>query len=114
VQAQEMGCCVGNQLWGSVCHMFFINSEFYSVSLKSPYLTLIKAAFTETGIAREFNVSKEVTILGVSLFVVGLGLGPLLVGPLSELHGRNIIYQVSYALFFIFSWPIAFAPNIGM
>ena len=64
--------------------------------------------------AKEFNISKEVAILGISVFVLGLGLGPLLVGPLSEVYGRNIVYQVSYACFFICSWPIAFAPNIGM
>lgn len=32
-----------------------------------------KAAFTEAGVARDFHVSKEVSILGVSLFVQGLG-----------------------------------------
>jgi MFS family permease len=78
------------------------------------YLILFKASFTEAGISTEFGVSKEVTILGLSLFVMGLGLGPLLVGPLSEVYGRNIIYQLSYLFFFIFSWPVAFAPNIGM
>ncbi|KIM74731.1 hypothetical protein PILCRDRAFT_827934 [Piloderma croceum F 1598] len=72
------------------------------------------ASFTEAGISIEFNVSKEVTVLGLSLFVMGLGLGPLLVGPLSEVYGRNIVYQVSYLLFFLFSWPIAFAPDIGV
>lgn len=71
------------------------------------------ASFTELGIAAEFNVSHEVTILSISLFVTGLGIGPLLVGPLSEVYGRNIIYRLSYAFFFIFSWPIAFAPGIG-
>jgi MFS family permease len=65
-------------------------------------------------VAKEFNVSKEVAILSISLYVAGLGLGPMLVGPLSQVYGRNIIYRVSYLLFFIFSWPIAFAPNIGM
>lgn len=72
------------------------------------------ASFTETGISKEFGVAKELTVLGLSLFVLGLGLGPLLVGPLSEVYGRNIIYQVSYLLFFVFSWPVAFAPNIGV
>ncbi|KAI6167729.1 MFS general substrate transporter [Pisolithus thermaeus] len=70
------------------------------------------AAFTETGMAEDFHVSHEVTILGVSLFVAGLGVGPLLVGPLSEVYGRNIIYRISYILFLIFTFPIAFAPNI--
>lgn len=69
------------------------------------------AAFTETGAAETFHVSHEVTILGISLFVAGLGVGPLLVGPLSEVYGRNIIYRASYSLFFVFTFPVAFAPN---
>ncbi|KAI9457362.1 major facilitator superfamily domain-containing protein [Boletus coccyginus] len=72
------------------------------------------AAFTEAGSAQTFHVSHEVTILAISLYVCGLGAGPLLVGPLSEVYGRNIIYQVSYILFFIFTFPVAFAPNIGV
>lgn len=72
------------------------------------------AAFTEQGSAQTFNVSHEVTILGLSLFVVGLGSGPLLVGPLSEVYGRNVVYQISYVLFFIFTFPVVFAPNIGV
>ncbi|KIJ64167.1 hypothetical protein HYDPIDRAFT_175592 [Hydnomerulius pinastri MD-312] len=72
------------------------------------------AAFTETGTSQSFHVSHEVTILGISLYVTGLGAGPLLVGPLSEVYGRNIIYQASYALFFIFTFPVAFAPNMAV
>ncbi|KAG1831698.1 major facilitator superfamily domain-containing protein [Suillus subluteus] len=72
------------------------------------------AAFTEQGVAETFHVSQEVTVLGISLFVVGLGSGPLLVGPLSEVYGRNIVYQISYALFFIFTFPVVFAPNIAV
>ena len=70
------------------------------------------AAFTEVGIEQEFNVSHEVAILSISIYVIGLGMGPLLAGPLSEVYGRNIIYQLSYILFFIFSWPVAFAKQI--
>lgn len=43
-----------------------------------------QAAFTEAGVASEFGVSREVTILAVTLYTLGLALGPLLVGPLSE------------------------------
>jgi len=35
----------------------------------------------------EFGISQTVAILPISLFLVGLGTGPLLVGPLSEVHG---------------------------
>lgn len=72
------------------------------------------AAFTEGGVIAEFGVSHEVSILSISLFVEGLGLGPLLVGPLSEVYGRNIVYRVSYGLFFLFSLPVVFAPNIAV
>ncbi|KAG1790796.1 major facilitator superfamily domain-containing protein [Suillus plorans] len=65
------------------------------------------AAFTEQGAAQTLHVSHEVTILGISLYVTGLGIGPLLVGPLSELYA-------SYVFFFIFTFPIVFAPNIAV
>lgn len=63
--------------------------------------------------ASEFHVSKLVAILGVSLFVEGMGVGPLLLGPLSEFYGRNPVYWVAYTLFLAFSFPVAFAPNIS-
>lgn len=71
-----------------------------------------QAAFVEMPVAEQFNVSKEVAILGVSLFVLGLGLGPLVAGPTSETYGRNMVYRVSFSLFFVFTFPVAFAPNI--
>ena len=40
-------------------------------------------------------------------------LGPLLFAPLSELYGRNAIYYGSYFLFWVFTWPVAFPPDIG-
>jgi MFS family permease len=77
-------------------------------------LIFIQAAFAEAGSAEEFHVSKEVAILAISLYVEGLGLGPLLVGPLSEVYGRNIVYRVSFVALFLFSLPVTFANNIGM
>ncbi|KIY50669.1 MFS general substrate transporter [Fistulina hepatica ATCC 64428] len=71
------------------------------------------ASFTEDGVGEEFHVAKVVPILAISLYVLGLGLGPLLLGPLSEVYGRNNIYRVSYFLFLVFTFPVAFAPNIG-
>ncbi|KAL5525421.1 hypothetical protein ACEPAF_9291 [Sanghuangporus sanghuang] len=72
------------------------------------------ATAAEDGMAADFHVSKEVAILGVSLFVEGMGIGPLLLGPLSEFYGRNPVYWVSYSVFFLFSFPVAFAPNIAV
>ena len=111
---------IHDQLGRTLRDLYIINRErsFIDTMIPTLYiLTLLyilpKAAATETGVAEEFHVSKTVTILGISLFVEGLGCGPLLLGPLSEFYGRNPVYLISYSLFWVFSWPVAFAPNIG-
>ncbi|KIK50788.1 hypothetical protein GYMLUDRAFT_252642 [Collybiopsis luxurians FD-317 M1] len=70
------------------------------------------ASVTESGISQDFHVGTEVTILSVSLFVLGLGIGPLLAGLLSEVYRRNFVYQTSFALLTAFTFGVAFAPNI--
>lgn len=65
------------------------------------------------GLQKEFGVSTPVAILGISLYVEGLGIGPLLLGPLSEFFGRRHIYWISFVFFVLFNFPVAFAPNIG-
>ena len=69
--------------------------------------------FSLHGIENTFHVERDVSILSISLYVMGLGVGPLFAGPISELYGRNIVYRTSFALFFVFSFPVAFAPDIG-
>ncbi|CEJ91839.1 hypothetical protein VHEMI07527 [[Torrubiella] hemipterigena] len=64
------------------------------------------------GIKREFNVSGEVATLGLSLFVLGFALGPLIWAPLSETYGRKTTYVVSFALYTIFCIAATCAPNI--
>ncbi|KAK4234846.1 MFS transporter [Achaetomium macrosporum] len=64
------------------------------------------------GITQRFDVSGEVATLGLSLFVLGFALGPLIWAPLSELCGRKSIYVVSFAAYTAFSVAAACAPNI--
>ncbi|KAJ5981058.1 hypothetical protein N7481_008356 [Penicillium waksmanii] len=66
-----------------------------------------------TGIQEEFGVSSEITTLGLSLYVLGYAIGPVLLAPLSEYFGRQPVYTVSWFLLFIFQLPLALAPNIG-
>lgn len=40
-------------------------------------------------IAEEFSISTVVATLGMSLFLIGFGIGPLLWAPLSEFYGRK-------------------------
>jgi hypothetical protein len=49
-------------------------------------------------VLEEFHVSHEIFALGLSFFVLGLALGPLIWAPLSELYGRQIIFTVTVCL----------------
>ncbi|KAK9356461.1 major facilitator superfamily domain-containing protein [Lipomyces doorenjongii] len=64
-------------------------------------------------VADNFNVSLEVSILTVTLFVVGFGVGPLAFAPASELWGRQVVYLVTLGIAVIFIIPCAVAENIG-
>ena len=44
-------------------------------------------------IAKRFDVSATVSLLGLSLYVLGLGFGPILAAPLSETFGRRVVYS---------------------
>lgn len=59
-------------------------------------------------------MSTEVSTLAVTLFVFGLGSGPILFGPLAEVVGQRNIYLGSFFLMWCFTWPVAFSHSIGM
>ncbi|KAI9727718.1 MAG: MFS siderochrome iron transporter 1 [Chrysothrix sp. TS-e1954] len=63
-------------------------------------------------IVHEFDISDEVFTLGVSLFVLGFALGPLLWAPLSEIFGRQILYVVTYGALTAFTAGAAGSNNI--
>jgi len=44
----------------------------------------------EPDIAKDFNISTEVTVLCVSLYVLGFAFGPSLWAPISEVYGRKV------------------------
>ncbi|KAF2856344.1 MFS multidrug transporter-like protein [Plenodomus tracheiphilus IPT5] len=60
----------------------------------------------------EYSVSQEVVTLGVSLFVLGFALGPLLWAPFSEMYGRQIVFVGTYTAFTAFNAAVAGAPTI--
>ncbi|KAK0875385.1 hypothetical protein LTR87_010783 [Friedmanniomyces endolithicus] len=63
-------------------------------------------------IAEVFNISREVAILGVSLYVLGFATGPLLWAPMSELYGRKNQLLISSFGFSIFSVAVAVARDV--
>lgn len=65
------------------------------------------------GVMEAFGVNATEASLGLALFVLGYGLGPLLFSPLSELPsiGRNPVYIITMFLFVIISIPTALVTN---
>jgi multidrug resistance protein len=67
---------------------------------------------TYTQMNAEFGCSRIVATLGLSMFVLGIALGPMW-SPLSEFYGRRPIYLASFAVFTVWIVPTAVARNIG-
>ncbi|KAM7222007.1 Major facilitator superfamily domain containing protein [Rhypophila decipiens] len=63
-------------------------------------------------IAREYNVSITVGVLGVSLYVLGFAFGPTLWAPLSELKGRRLPLVLATFGFSIFNIANATAKDL--
>lgn len=68
-------------------------------------------ASTYTQMDAEFHTSHIVATLGLSMFVLGIALGPMW-SPLSEFYGRRPIYLAAFAAFTIWIIPCAVATNI--
>ncbi|KAM0252872.1 hypothetical protein ACHAQJ_007502 [Trichoderma viride] len=68
---------------------------------------------TYTQMEAEFHNVREVSDLGLSTFVLGIALGPMLLSPLSEFFGRRPIYLVSWTMYLIWLIPEAVAKNIA-
>ncbi|EXJ88124.1 hypothetical protein A1O1_05052 [Capronia coronata CBS 617.96] len=85
------------------------------VSLSSFLVTCTSSLYSVTydQIMDEFHISREVATLGLSTFVLGLAVGPMMLAPLSEFYGRRPIYLASMSMFVIWLVPEAVAQNIG-
>ncbi|KAK7693214.1 hypothetical protein QCA50_002780 [Cerrena zonata] len=84
------------------------------VGLSTWTVAFCSSSFTGgiSGLAKSFHCSQEVALLGVSLFVVGFGLGPLVFAPLSEVFGRRPVFLATYSILALFLLGCAFARSI--
>lgn len=60
-----------------------------------------------------FGISRTVAILPLSLFVLGLALGPVLAAPVSETFGRSVVYKISAPAFMLFILGSGFSKSLG-
>jgi multidrug resistance protein len=64
-------------------------------------------------IAEDLNCSTTAVIGTTTGYVVMLGIGPLLLAPLSETFGRRNLYLTCFSIFALLQIPTGFSPNIG-
>ncbi|KAF9066857.1 MFS general substrate transporter [Rhodocollybia butyracea] len=64
------------------------------------------------GVTRDLHVSDEVAVLGISLYVLGFALGPLLFAPMGEIYGRRIVFLITVGLYTPLQIGGALAQNI--
>ncbi|KAL8278025.1 hypothetical protein RQP46_009657 [Phenoliferia psychrophenolica] len=67
------------------------------------------------GIMEHFGVGRIVATLGLSLFIFGYGISPIILTPLQELahFGRTPVYIICTFLFAFFQMPILLAKNFA-
>jgi multidrug resistance protein len=86
----------------------------FTVALSTLIVSLTSSAYSGSihQIIADFGVSVELATLGLSLFVLGFAMGPLLWAPLSETLGRKIPFFISMCGMSIFSAGCTGAKNI--
>lgn len=63
-------------------------------------------------ISKQFGITNEVEAqLTLSIFVLAYAIGPLFLGPLSEMYGRAIVLQTSNLLYFFFNLGCGLAQS---
>ncbi|KAJ5081798.1 Major facilitator superfamily domain general substrate transporter [Penicillium alfredii] len=84
------------------------------VSFVTLAVALVSSAYSGgmAQIIEDFGADQEVVILGVSLFVLGFAIGPLIWAPLSEIFGRRHIFTITYMFLTAFNAGAAGAKNI--
>ncbi|KAK7046753.1 MFS general substrate transporter [Favolaschia claudopus] len=88
----------------------------FEISLLTFSIYIGSAIYTSSipGLMAEFNVSLTTATLGLTLYVLAYGIGPMFLSPLQELPilGRNPVYMATLFLFVIFQIPIVTATNM--
>ncbi|KAJ5150233.1 hypothetical protein N7448_001811 [Penicillium atrosanguineum] len=98
--------------------MNFRNTTKWAITILVSFITLAVALVSSAysggmrQIIAQFGVEEEIVILGVSLFVLGFAIGPLIWAPLSEIFGRRHIFTFSYMFLTAFNAGAAGSQNI--
>ncbi|KAK4624702.1 Caffeine resistance protein 5 [Fulvia fulva] len=80
----------------------YVGSAIYTVGLE--------------GITEQFQVGHGTATLGLSLFVFGYGIGPMILAPFAEAPpiGRMPVYVITHLIFLFLNFGVVYAKDIGM
>lgn len=95
----------------SKAHKYYISSL---ITLTSTIITMISScwALVAEKFMVKFHISREVSVLGITFYIFGLGVGPLLLAPFSELVGRRITFIFSLTLSVIWQCLVTWSTTI--
>lgn len=104
-----------NPLNWSKVKKFFVTFEICLLTF-SVYIGSAIYSAGEMGVEERFHVSQVAATLGLTVFVAGYGLGPMVWSPMSEIpqFGRTPIYIGTLFVFVFFQFAVVYAKNFGM
>lgn len=63
-------------------------------------------------IARDLNAPMSSVIGAATGYVLTMGIGPIVLAPMSETFGRRLVYFWCYGIFCVLQIPTALSPNV--
>ncbi|KAI9052589.1 hypothetical protein LZ554_003932 [Drepanopeziza brunnea f. sp. 'monogermtubi'] len=88
-----------------------------AVSYGTWTVVLFSTSYTSSipGMMEEFEVeSRLVATMGFTTYLLGLGVGGLVLAPMSEMYGRRIVYNLSLGFFSLLVLPCALARSLSV
>ncbi|KAJ4371524.1 hypothetical protein N0V83_004743 [Neocucurbitaria cava] len=82
-----------------------------SIGFTSTLATSIYSPGTSS-VASEFHISHTIALLPLSTYALGMGFGPTIASPLSEMLGRRFVYLATTPVFAAFILGSGFCTSI--
>lgn len=90
--------------------------SLFCIAFSSLVVSLYSTIYTSSipGLEKEFDISNTIIpTLGVTTYLIGIGLGSVVQAPLSEVLGRRPIYLISMSIFSVLIIPCSLATSIA-
>ncbi|KAH7272004.1 hypothetical protein FSOLCH5_006911 [Fusarium solani] len=96
--------------WSKWYRAWIIVAVSYSTWVVVLYSTCYTASIP--GLVEEYGSTTTTTTLGLTTYLLGLAVGSLIVAPLSELYGRQMVYLVCLSVWALLILPCALATSL--